>query len=152
MSRWATLALVVLGCGHAAPAPPPAVVGTTHATPAVDARPADASLDEDLPRLADRAVELYAQWRRAMEDAQGDCAAATAKVNAVADANADVIAANATILAAGHDRIAALRAALEPHQAELDAAAQAIVQSKTMSACAHDAAFAKAIDRIGGEQ
>jgi hypothetical protein len=86
-----------------------------------------------------------------MLEANGDCLAATAKINALADANADVIAANARVLHAGHDEVVQLRAALEPHAAELDASAKAIVQSSTMASCAHDPAFAKAIDRIGGE-
>jgi len=150
MSRWAVLAMVVVGCGHAAPpAAPPPVVGATHAAPPDAA--IDASLEEDLPALAARAVKLYQDWQRAMEEANGDCAAATTKVNALADANADVIAANARIQRAGHDKIVQLRAALEVHAAELDASAKAIVQSPTMAACAHDAAFAHAIDRIGGD-
>lgn len=149
MSRWGAIALIV-GCGHAAPpAPAPTVVGTTHQTPPDAA--IDAALDDDLPALAARAVKLYQDWQHAMEEANGDCTAATAKVNALADANADVIAANARVQRAGHDKIVQLRAALEPHEAELDASAKAIVQSPTMSACAHDPAFAHAIDRIGGD-
>ncbi len=150
MTRWGALALVV-GCGHAAPAPapPPPPVGVTHQVPPDAA--VDAPLDQDVDALAVRAVKLYQDWQHAMEEASGDCAAATAKVNALADANADVIAANARIQRAGHDKIVQLRAALEPHAAELDAAAKAIVQSPTMSACAHDPAFAHAIDRIGGD-
>jgi len=149
MTRWGALALIV-GCGHAAPAPaaaPPAV-GTTHQSPPDAA--IDAPLDEDMQALAARAVKLYQDWQHAMEEANGDCAAATTKVNAVADAYADVIAANAKIQRAGNARLVQLRAALEPHSAELDASAKAIVQSPTMSACAHDPAFARAIDRIGG--
>lgn len=95
---------------------------------------------------------MYADWEHALAEANGDCAAATAKLNAVADANADVITANARVLAAGHDKVAALRTALEPHAAELDASAKAIVQSPTMAACHGDAAFARAIDRLGGDK
>jgi hypothetical protein len=149
MSRWVALALTVTACGHAAPQPTPV------ATPIVATAPPDAAppvpLDDDLPALAERSVKLYADWEHALADANGDCAAATAKLNAIADANADVIAANAKVLTAGHDKVAALRAALEPHAAELDASARAIVQSPTMAACHEDAAFAHAIDRIGGD-
>jgi hypothetical protein len=151
MTRWALLALLV-GCGHAAPAPapPPPPVGVTHQAPPDAA--IDAPLDEDLAALAVRAVKLYQDWQRAMEESAGDCAAAATRINAIADANADVIAANAKIQREGHDKIVQLRAALEPHTAELDAAAKAIVQSPTMSAWAHDPAFAHAIDRIGGDR
>jgi hypothetical protein len=125
------------------------VVTATHQSPPDAA--VDAPLEEDLDALATRAVKLYQDWQHAMEEANGDCAAATTKVNALADANADLIAANARIQRAGHDKIVQLRAALESHSAELDASAKAIVQSPTMAACAHDPAFAHAIDRIGGD-
>jgi hypothetical protein len=150
MSRWVALAIAVIGCGHAAPPPAPVTPTISHATPDA-APPVDAPLEDDLPALAERSVKLYADWEHALADANGDCAAATAKLNAIADANADVIAANAKVLTAGHDKVAALRAALEPHAAELDASARAIVQSPTMAACHEDAAFAHAIDRIGGD-
>jgi len=147
MTRWGALALIV-GCGHAAPPAAP-VVTATHQSPPDAA--IDAPLDEDLDALAVRAVKMYQDWQHALDEANGDCAAAATKVNALADANADVIAANARIQRAGHDKIVQLRAALEPHAAELDASAKAIVQSPTMAACAHDPAFARAVDRIGGE-
>jgi DNA-binding transcriptional regulator YbjK len=150
MSRWVYLALAIAGCGAAPPPAPVTTTTTTHATPDA-APPADAALEDDLPRLAERAVKLYADWERALADANGDCAAATAKLNAVADANADVIAANAKVLRSGHDKVTALREALEPHAAEMDASAKAIVQSPTMAACHGDAAFAHAIDRLGGD-
>jgi hypothetical protein len=141
---------MIAACGHAAtPAPHPAV-GTTHAAP-VDAPPAPVPLDQDLPRLADRAVAFYAQWQQAIIDAGQDCAAATTKINAVADANADFIAANAKIEQQGHDKIVALRQALEPHATELDASAKAIVQSPAMAACHDNADFAHAIDRLQGD-
>jgi hypothetical protein len=149
MSRWVVLAMIA-ACGHAAtPAPQPAV-GTTHVAP-VDARPAPLALEDDLPRLADRAVTFYAQWQRAMVDAGQDCAIATKKIDEVADGNADFIAANAKIEKQGHDKIVALRQALEPHAAELDTSAKAIVQSPAMAACHDNAEFAHAIDRLQGD-
>ena len=146
MSRWVLLAMIA-ACGHAAPPAPQPAIGTTHAAP-VDAPRA---LEDDLPRLADRAVTFYAQWQQAMADAGQDCAVATAKVNTVADANADFIAANAKIEKQGHDRIVALRQALEPHATELDASAKAIVQSPAMAACHTNTEFAHAIDRLQGD-
>jgi hypothetical protein len=148
MTRWGALALIV-GCGHAAPPPAPPVVTATHQSPPDAA--IDAPLDDDLDALATRAVKMYQDWQHALDEANGDCAAATAKINALADANADVIAANARIQRAGHDKIVQLRAALEPHSAELDASAKAIMQSPTRQGCAHDPGFAHAIDRIGGD-
>ena len=149
--KWG-LAMLLLGCGHAAPAPGP-VAPPPHATRPADAAPADAppvALDQDLPRLAARAVQMFQAWQRALADAGADCAAAAAKVNAVADQYADVIAANAKVLAAGHDRVLALKAALAPHDSEMDAAAAGIVHAPAMAKCGDDPAFAKAIDRIGG--
>ena len=151
MSRWVFLAmLAVVGCGPAArPATQP-TVGTTHAVPG-DAAPRPVALEDDLPRLADRAVKFYAEWQQVMAMVDEDCAAATTKINALADANADFIAANAKVVKQGHDKVVALRQALEPHAAELDASAKAIVQSKAMAACHDDAGFTRAIDRIQGD-
>jgi hypothetical protein len=151
MSRWAWLATVAIGCGHpAAPATP------TRGSPAASA-PADASVDaqlaleEDLPRLAERAVKLYADWQAALDAAGTDCAAAATKMNALADANADVIAASHELYRGGRERVKAFRAELAKHQAELDASAKAIAGSPAMAACGGDPAFAQALDRLGGE-
>jgi hypothetical protein len=151
MSRWAWAALLALGCGHAAPpaTPPP---GTQHAArapdAAVDAPPP--KLEDDLPRLAGRAVALFQAWQRALTDAGEDCAAATSKLNALALEYADVIEANVRIAHAGHDRIKQLRQALAQYDEQMDAAAEGIAHSKTMAKCATDPQFAHAIDRIGG--
>jgi hypothetical protein len=149
MSRWVFLA-IMFGCGHAAPAPssPPTTIGTSHAAPP-QATPA--ALEDDLPRLAERAVKFYADWQHAMEESASDCTVATAKINALADANADFITANAHVAHAGHDKIVQLRAALEPHAAELDASAKAIVDSPTLKACHDNVEFSHAIDRIQGD-
>ena len=151
MSRWVVLAIAVAACGHAGPPPAPVTMPIATTARPDAAPPVDAPLEDDLPALAERAVKLYTDWEHALADANGDCAAAAAKLDAIADANADVIAANAKVLTAGHDKVAALRAALEPHTAELDASARAIVHSPMMAACHDDAAFAHAIDRIGGD-
>lgn len=153
MRRMPCVAIFVLGCGHAAGPPPPAApVGQTHVARAIDAGapPDAAALEDDMPRLASRAVLLYQAWQKALVDAGEDCAKATASMNAVIERYADVIAANQRILEAGHDKVAALKQALEAHGPEMDAAAEAIVHSKAMAACTQDKAFAQAIDRIGG--
>ena len=95
-------------------------------------------------------MKLQRDLVAALAAAGTDCARAADKVNAVADANADVIAANARIARAGHDKIELLRAARAPHADELDSTAAQIASAITASNCAGDAAFAKAFDRLEG--
>lgn len=149
--RWACAAWLAVGCGHAAPAPAPAP-GTQHAVIA-DAAPADAGpprLEDDLPRLAERALQLFQAWRSALDAAGDDCAAAIAKLNQLAIDYADVIEANARVAHAGHEKIKALRVELEKHEDDFMATAKAIAGSKTMAKCSGDPAFGAALDRIGG--
>jgi hypothetical protein len=150
MLRWAGLAFLAIGCGHpAAPASQP-----TTPQPAVVVAPDAAAplpLDEDLPRLADRAVKLYQDWERAFSAAGTNCADAATRMNALAEANADLIAANQRLSRAGHEKIKAPRAELEKRSAEIDPAAQAIMTGPTMSACKSDAAFNTALERLAGE-
>jgi hypothetical protein len=149
--KCAWLVVIAIGCGH--PSAPPA----TPSGPVAPAAPTDAPaappvpLDEDLPRLAERAVKMYQDWQKAFADAGSDCAAAAQKMNALADANADLIAANQRLTKAGHEKIKAARAELEKHSAEIDPAAQAIMQGPTMGACSGDPAFNKALERLAGE-
>lgn len=150
MPRWAGLALLAIGCGH--PATP--VTQPTGGQPAIIVAP-DAAvpvpLDEDLPRLADRAVKLYQDWERAFSAAGTNCADAATRMSALADANADLIAANQRLTRAGHEKIKAARAELEKRSAEIDPAAQAIMTGPTMSACKSDTAFNAALERLAGE-
>ncbi|HUJ59709.1 MAG TPA: hypothetical protein VLX92_14490 [Kofleriaceae bacterium] len=146
------VAIATLGaaCGHAAPPPPP----PTHIVPpdagaAPDAAPV--ALEDDLPALAVRAVKLYQDWQAALAAAGDDCAAAAKALDALAERDADVIAANARVLHGPRERIQALRAELDKHGAELDVAAQSIAHAPAMTSCSGDAAFARATDRIGGE-
>ena len=150
MSRWACAAIVAVGCGHAAPpaTPAPGHSETTHAAAVIDAPPP--KLEDDLPRLAERALALFQAWQRALSDAGEDCAAATTKLNALALEYADVIEANTQIAHAGHDKIKQLKAALAQYDEQMDAAAEGIAHSKAMATCASDTQFAHAIDRIGG--
>jgi hypothetical protein len=151
MRRRLAIAAALVACGHAAPPPGPAP-GTSHAT--ADAAIGDAApagLEGNLPELARRSVVLYKELAKALADAGTDCAAATAKLESIATANADVTAANTHVLHAGHDRIKQLKAALEPYQADLDAAAKQIVESPAMRTCSKDAAFSGVMDRLVGE-
>ena len=150
MSRWFWLASFVIACGQ----PSAPATQTTPAQPqaaAPDAAVAPRPLDEDLPRLADRAVKLYSDWQKAFEAAGTNCADATTRMNALVDANADLIAANQRLVRAGHDKVKAVRAELEKRSAEIDPAAQAIMTGPTMSACKSDAPFNAALERLAGE-
>lgn len=144
----AWLLALAIGCGH--PAATPTTTPVTPNAPA-DAATASRPLEDDLPALAERAVKMYQDWQRAFSEAGTDCAAATTKMNAVADANADLIAANARLAKAGHEKIKAARAELDKHADEIDAAAKAVMTGPTMSACSSDPAFSKALDRLAGE-
>jgi len=149
--RWAWLASIAIGCGHPS-TPPTTPVGPQASGSAADARaPVARPLDEDLPALAERAVKMYQDWQRAFAEAVTDCAAATTKMNALADSNADLIAANQRLTKSGHEKIKAARAELDKRSAEIDPAAQAIMQGPTMSSCSGDPAFNRALDRLAGE-
>jgi len=145
------LVLAFAACGHAAPAQPP--VPAPPPAPVIDAAPAppDAplALEDDPPRMAARSLHMYQDWQKALVDAGTDCAAAARDVNAVADAYADVIAATARVLHAGHDKIAALKHALEPYDQQMSAAADAIVHSRAIASCQGDPELGKALDRLG---
>lgn len=147
MSRWIVIAFLA-ACGHA---PPPAE--PTHATPT--AQPADAAapagLEDDFPRLAERSVAMYQALAKLLGEPSTDCPAVATKLDAIATEYTDAITANAKVLHAGHDKIQKLKTAIEPHQAELDTAANTISASTTMKTCSEQPAFAKAIDRLLGE-
>jgi len=138
--------LVYSGCPPAATPVEP--VKPTQPAPPPDAPPAPIALDQDLPRLAERATALYQEVAAAFAAAGENCADATTRLSALQKANADVIAANAKVLHEGRAR--ALRMALEPHAEALDAAAKAIVQSKTMAACSADRTFTNTFDELVG--
>jgi hypothetical protein len=134
------------GCGTPGPGKPAA------AGPA--AQPADAGvpdalpLDRDYDRLAGRAVALYEDVAEAFRAAGEDCERATARLDELAIAYRDVVAANAKILHEGRAR--ELKAALAKYDDKLDAAAKEIVGSPTMSTCTSDRAFTKAFDDLLG--
>jgi hypothetical protein len=148
MLRW-WLAILAISCGHpSAPAKPQA---GSNAPPADAAVEAPNALENDLPRLAERAVKMFSDMQAALAAAGEDCAAATAKLTAIADANADVMEANTKVLRAGREKMKAMREEVAKHQAELDASGAAIAASPAMAKCSSDPAFAKVIDRLGGE-
>jgi hypothetical protein len=149
--RWAWLASFAIGCGHPAAAPVTPSGAQVQAAPADAAAPAPPALEDDLPRLAERAVKLYQDWEHAFTEVGTDCAAATTRMNSLAESNADLIAANQRLMHASHDKIKAAREELEKHAADVDAAAKAIMQGPTMSACNKDAPFNKALERLAGE-
>src|SRR5690349_15076170 len=146
--RRAWLATIAIACGHpSAPANP----GRGSSAPVVMADAgidAPIGLEDDLPRLAQRAVKLYADWQIALSQSGTDCALATTKLSAIAEANRDVIEANRKVLRGQRARIKALRAELDKYQAELDASAKAIVESPAMTKCSTDPGFAKVNDRL----
>lgn len=151
MSRWSWFASFAIGCGHPAAPATQTTPAPAQAAVAPDAAVAPRALDDDLPRLADRAVKLYIDWQKAFEAAGTNCADATAKMNTLADANEDLIAANHRLVRAGHENVKAARAELEKRSAEIDPAAQAIMTGPTMSACKADAPFNAALERLAGE-
>lgn len=145
MLRMMWLAAVAVACSGKPPPtakpvePAPVVVA---ADAAVDAGP----LDQDLPRLAERSLAMYKAVAKAFADSGDDCKAATSRLGQLATEYRDVATANAKVLQDG--RAKQLRAALDPHNDEFDRAAQAVMQSPTMSRCAQDRAFARAFDEL----
>jgi CxxC motif-containing protein (DUF1111 family) len=125
---------------------PPAQI-TAPAPVVADAAAAeDGTLAQDLPRLARRSLVMYQDVGQALADSREDCAAAAARLGQLAATYRDVVTANAKVLRDGRAR--QLQAALDPHGDAFDRAAQAIVQSPAMAACAQDAAFARAFDEL----
>ncbi len=141
------LAIALGACPKPAPAPTPPAPPPDAAAATADASP-PVPLDEDLPRLALRAVELYEDVVRVFAASGKDCVAAAAKLRALQPTYAAVAAANAKVLHEGAAK--ALRAQLEPHAARLDAAAKTIATSPTMTACSDDREFTDAFDDLVG--
>jgi hypothetical protein len=142
--------LIWLAAAVACSRPPPSPHGEpAHVAAVADASVVDAApLDQDLPRLVERAIAMYQDIAKAFAASGKDCAAATARLGQLTGTYRDVVAANAKVL---HDgRAKELKAALEPHGDAFDAGARAILQSPTMSACAPDPAFTKALDQLLG--
>ncbi len=143
---WIVLgSLVASSCGGT-PSTPTGPVATA---PTDAALPTDAAtLDRDLPRLAERSVRLYEAVAALFQAAGEDCAAATAELRNLREAYSDVVIANAKVLHEGRAR--ELKAALAPFDDQFDAAAKRIVGAPTLAKCVHDAAFTKAFDELVG--
>ena len=137
--------VLVFACGHPQP-PAPATNGSAAPSDAQVEIDAAVALDQDLPRLAERAVKVFADIASAFATAGEDCAAATTMLRALAATHAEVVAANHKVMREG--RGMQLKIALRAHDEALDAAAKAIVTGKTMAACAQDESFAKAYDEL----
>lgn len=140
--RW--LIVLAVACGHPQPPTPSAGSNTPSDASTIDAAP----LDTDLPRLAQRAVELYKDVAAAFTAAGTDCGAATAKLRELTTKHAEVVAANAKVMRDG--RGMKLKIALRSHEVEFDAAAKSIIGSPTLPACSQDETFAKAFDELVG--
>jgi hypothetical protein len=126
-------------CGGSAGQPAQPVVHVVADAAVPDAAP----LDQDLPRLIQRTLMLFDDIARAFAASGTDCAAATARLDALAGYR-DVPIANAKVF---HDRRSdELRQALAPHTDQLERATQAFMQSPTMASCVGDARFVKALD------
>ena len=138
------------GCGnHAKPPSTGGSGGSAAATGAgssADSGPP--GLDRDYEELAARAVKLYEGVAEAFAASGEDCAKATALLDELATANRDVIAANVKVLHEGRAR--ELKQALAKNSDRLEPAAKAIVQSTTMTMCAHYPEFTKAFDDAVG--
>ncbi len=144
----AMAALCVVGlvaCPPAAapvePAKPTRPIASPDAAPMV-------SLDQDLPRLAERSTRLYQDIAAAFASVGVDCAAAVVQLRALQQSNAEVVTAIAKVLHDGRAR--EMRAALEPHQEPLGAAAKAIAESSTMTKCESDRTFTDTFDDLVG--
>lgn len=160
MLRVMSIAAVLAACSGRAPVPaaPPAPAAAVPAPPVAstlaDAGPPPAApdpanaapLDQDLPRLVERALAMYRDVAGALAAGGNDCAAASARLRELSGRYRDVVLANAKVLRDGRAR--QLRAALESHGDDFDAAAQAVVGSPIMAKCAPDPAFGKAFDEL----
>jgi hypothetical protein len=149
MSRTCALLLALwIGAGCGGSGKPPGGGGSAAATP--DAGEPEPSgppgLDRDYPQLAERAVKLYEDVAELFRAVGEDCEQATAKLGELGAANRDVVTANTKVLREGRAR--ELKQALAKLGDRLDAAAKVIMQSPTISMCAHYPSFTKAFDEV----
>jgi hypothetical protein len=157
MRRWLAPAFaIVAGCaGGERRAVTPATTtaaadaGLVAVADAAPPPPIDAALplDRDSPRLVARDIAMLHAVAAALGDAGSDCATGAARLTAVRADYADVVAADAAVLA---DRRGELKAALVARKPDVDAAAQAVFTSAALAACAGDATFERAFDRAVG--
>lgn len=147
---WIVLgSLVASGCGGTPSTPVGPGAAPPPPAPADAAPPADAAtLDRDLPRLAERSVRMYEAVAALFQATGEDCAAATGELRNLHHAYSDVVIANGKVLHEGRAR--ELKAALAPFDDQFDAAAKQIVGAPTLAKCVHDAAFTKAFDELVG--
>jgi len=149
MSRTCALLLALsigAGCGGSGK-PPSGGTGGSAAAPDAEPEPSGPpGLDRDYPQLAERSVKLYEDVAELFRVVGEDCEQATAKLGEIGAANHDVVVANAKVLREGRAR--ELRQALAKQGDRLDAAAKIIMQSPTISMCAHYPSFTKAFDEV----
>ncbi len=140
--------LCSFACERAVPAPEPARKAPPPRPPA-DARPL--GLEDDLPALAERGVAMYRQVA-AILGTSTDCAALAQQLGPLENEYYDALVATMKVMHAGPEKVKQLSAAIEPHQAELDALAKTIAAAPAMKACDRDNAFAAAVDHLLGER
>jgi hypothetical protein len=131
----------------AAPAPPAGATASAGAPPSAAPAPAAADaapLDQDLPRLVERALAMYRDVAAALTASGNDCAAASARLRELSGRYRDVVAANAKVVRDGHAR--QLQAELDARGDEFKAAAEAVAGAPIMARCGPDPAFHKAFD------
>jgi hypothetical protein len=143
--RWAAAMIALAACAAAAPIPPPRPPIAAPIAPPPPLVEPPRPLDQDLPRLAGAVLALQQEVGRAL--AMPDCAGATGKLASLQPRYAEVIVAAGKVMRDG--RAPELRRAVEPHQADFDAAARAIAQSPALASCAEDHGFAAALDGLG---
>jgi hypothetical protein len=133
------------GCGCGSSSKPP-VTGGSGSGSAEPEPPGPPGLDHDYEQLADRAVKLYEDVAELLRTVGEDCEQATAKLNELSAANRDVIAANSKVLREGRAR--EIKKALAKQEDRFNAAAKVIMESQTISRCAHYSSFTKAFDEL----
>jgi hypothetical protein len=144
----AGLAVAAAACGacgssSASGAAPEAPRPVASAAPVVDPGP---PLDQDLPKLVERSLALYRDVAAAFDSSGRDCESAISKLHQLSGTYHNVVVANAKVM---HDgRATELRTALEPHDAELSAAAGTMVNTVTMRTCTADPQFGRAMDAL----
>jgi len=132
------------GCGNSKP---PVTGGSGSGSGSAESEPpGPPGLDHDYEQLADRAVKLYEDVAELLRTVGEDCEQATTKLNELSAANRDVIAANSKILREG--RAKEIKKALAKQEDRFNAAAKVIMESQTISRCAHYSSFTKAFDEL----
>lgn len=155
MTRGLGAAIVVWGCGHAAPVPVPSAgvsaKPVASATIVIDAGVPDAApLDADPQRLAARTIEMLRACGQAVISAS-DCADAAARLDSAIDSNREVIDANAHVQHGEPAMRDALAHALEARAGDMIEVGTQLVTAPLARKCASEPGFRAALDRLRGQ-